>query len=369
MLATWSRFLRTAFSMSRATIGVAIVLIPTSGLSASLPLAVTGGEPEPQFSLEWQSPSSCPQEAEVQEQIRAMLDVAPNSALPSRLRAKGVIEPVESRYQLTLSVQIGEISGSRVISSIGCRSLGKAAAVVLGLLIRKERDLGRELSDSDLGSGFQQSDGAPETGQGQAKPVEPRVIKPRDETLKHEKTPEASTPRKRWLLFRAPTATVDFWTLPQLDLGFGLSAGVRLESWRLFATLGLWKSQSRTAHAEDSYQTTFNRTSVEAWACRSRKNGVWEVSPCGLISLDFVNASASGDQFTTESQRVALVSAGGGLSGYLHLSSTVALFLSATGRVWLRRPTFVVQAMRDTESVHTVPVATVLSSVGAEWNF
>src|SRR5512138_3276057 len=110
--------------------------------------------PKRSFELEWNSPPGCPQQFDVTEQIRAMLGAAPGASLPSGLRATGIIEPIDDRFHLTLTVQVGLIERSRVIVSDDCTSLGKAAAVVLGLLIRREHESGRALSDSDLGGDF-----------------------------------------------------------------------------------------------------------------------------------------------------------------------------------------------------------------------
>ena len=104
------------------------------------------GEP---VELTWEAPQNCSQLSEVQQQLRVLVGTSSNE-LTSPLRAHGTIEPLGKRYRLTLVIERSTTRGMRVIESDDCHSLGKAAAVVLGLLVQKERALGRELSESEI---------------------------------------------------------------------------------------------------------------------------------------------------------------------------------------------------------------------------
>jgi hypothetical protein len=287
-----------------------------------------------------------------------LLDLSSRDAIPSRLSAKGVIEPSGERYQLTLSIEVGQIQGSRVISSVDCPSLGKAAAVVLGLLIRKERDLGRDLSDSDLGNDFQR----------QSKPPEPEASEPSASVSPPaEDKPDAEP---GWLLVRGPTLMFDASTLPEYGWGISGGVGVHLAPLRLFATGGWWAAQTKTVgDGGNEYRATFKRRSIEAWGCRGWNRGALSGSPCVSLGVDVFDASASGSEFQARSQRATALSAAAGFSGYWHWGPTMALVLSTTGRIWLQRPKFVVQGMLESEVAHFVPVAAFQAAVGTEWIF
>jgi hypothetical protein len=295
----------------------------------------------------------------VDEQIRTLLGAAPGSALPSHLRAKGVIEPIGERFQLTVSIQMGQTKGTRVIAADECRSLGKAAAVVLGLLIRKERDLGRALSDSDLGSDFEH-----------ASPPRPSTpsTSPNTESP-NQQTPNEPSPRTWFLLARGPSVTLDYLTMPEPQLGFSIAAGVLHHPWRVFVSGVLWLSEARSTEGGDAYRATLERQSLESWVCHGWRWGELELSPCLLAAVEFVAASASGDRLTRQSPRTVALTPGGGLTGYLHLAPHLSLFFSATGRFWTNRPAFEVQGMFGTYHPHTVPLATVQTSIGSEWFF
>ena len=278
------------------------------------PAVEAAAQPNQSFELAWNSPSGCPQQLEVTDQIRTMLGAAPGATLPSGLSAKGVIEPVDARFQLTLTVKLGPTERSRIIVSDDCTSLGKAAAIVLGLLIQREHESGKELSTSDLGSDFREPT-APSGPSTSALPHAPA------------QTRDEPTQRKWHLLVTAPTATVDYFTLPKVGLGFALGAGLRYESWRAFVTGTLWRTQHLTRPGIETYTATFERKSFEAWGCRGWSSGDFELSPCTLVSVDLIDASASGDRLTTERHQLVHASAGGRTAGFLaHHSANWAIF-------------------------------------------
>jgi hypothetical protein len=336
-----------------------------------------------QFELEWESPSGCPQKSKVDERIHLLLGASPGSVLSSHLRALGVVEPIGERFQLTLTVDVGQTRKVRVIASDECTSLGEAAAVVLGLLVRKELDLGRELSNTDLGNDFQTP----------SKPIEPTAEKsvspaekkaspaPKSPVIPAqvpEPEPEPGFRRQWFLLVRGPMGSADFLTLPDTGLGLGLAAGVLHYPWRFFASATFWSSQERTTTGAEAYRATFKRQSAEIWGCRGWRKSTFELAPCVVTAVDLLNAGASSGRLTTQERRVGVFSAGVGLTGHLHLASWLSLFLSTTGRFIVNRPTFVVQAMSITqtdpvaltsEQAHTVPTATIVSSLGVEWIF
>jgi len=321
----------------------------------------------PHFELAWESPAACPEQSEVDEQIRSLLSAAPGSALPSHLRAKGLIEPTGERFQLTLSIQIGPTRGVRIIQSDECVSLGKAAAVVLGLLIRKEQDLGRELSHADLGNDFQTSTkpAEPSTPPSGKPPASGQPNLPDAKSQTHDEP----TQRQWYFLVNVPSATVDFWTLPKRDTGFGIAAGVLHQQWRFFVSATNWSSQQRTITDVETYSSYFKRKSFEIWGCRGWGSGAFELAPCVVTAMDLVTASASSARLNASEQRVAIFSAGAGMSAYAHLAPWFSLYLATTGRIVANRRQFLVKEISGDFPTHTIPVGAWLTSIGSEWIF
>ena len=318
------------------------------------------------FELEWESPIPCPQKREVDEQVRELLGVAPGSELPSHLQAKGVIEPVGERFQLSLSVRVAQTRGTRVIVSNECGSLGKAAAVVLGLLIRKERDLGRELSSGDLGNDFQSQQGQHETNSNHPRTTEPQSAAPL-RSVEPGLELQDESPRHNFLLLRGPSLVLDPFTLPDLNIGFGFAAGIRHFDWRLFATATLWLSEERTGR--EAYRAQFARSSAELWGCRGWRWSHFEVAPCLLAAVDFISVHPTSQRLATTDQRVTMYSAGAGATGHLYLAPWLSLFVSATGRVVMNPKSFIVQTVAGPEQTHAIPVGAIQTSLGAEWLF
>ena len=148
--------------------------------------------------LTWEAPENCSQKlSDVQQQLRALVG-ATSDELLSPLRAHGTIEPLDKRYRLTLVIERSATRGVRVIESDDCHSLGKAAAVVLGLLVQKERTLGRELSETEI-SGQPQPPSEPEH---QPTPVPPKEAPPTAPA-----TPRPRARSRRFARWRRPACS------------------------------------------------------------------------------------------------------------------------------------------------------------------
>src|SRR5512142_1507105 len=190
------------------------------------------GQSDAPLELTWAAPRDCPQELEVQQQLRASVG-PPSGEQIGPFQADGTIEPSGDHYRLTLLIERGATHGTRVIESEDCRSLAKAATIVLALLVQKERALGRELSGSEISGQPELSLAPDDTGtRGPAQTAPPSVEpqKPRPLPL------EAGSPSPWHLLLRAPEGRIDFNALPRLGYGIGVSGGVAYQAWRGFIT-------------------------------------------------------------------------------------------------------------------------------------
>ena len=313
-------------------------------------------QPAAPVELSWQAPDSCPQQAEVEEQIRTLVGTTGAQQPLSPLHAKGVIELYNDHFQLILLIERNSIRGTRTIESNDCQSLGKAAAVVLGLLARREISSGHELTETDISG---QSEPSPKVPDVEIPP--PLPLPPSPPAISHERT---------WfLLARGPGLSIDVWTLPRPSFGSSLSLGVTHDDWRAFVTGGLWLTQSKSASGAQPYQADFRHFSLEASMCRGLTLGAFELAPCAVLALDDVKAQASGGKRIPTARSIAWLSIGGGVSGYWHIHRTVAFVISASGRITTDRPQFVVTNYVGATEVHRVPFGTLLSSLGVEWTF
>jgi hypothetical protein len=252
-----------------------------------------------------------------------------------------------------------------------CRSLGKAAAVVIGLLMRKEQKLGRQLSEGELRDGVEQP----------ARSSEPSSDASNLNDTEHSTRAAADaggssvqrsdvTAATRWHPpIIVPNLILDLGTLPNPGLGIGLGFGYVAKPWRVIASAELWLSQSKQLPFGHSAEATFQRKSAELAGCRGWSSHPFELAPCVQLAVDYVSAHATGDRITPKFEHNFLVSAGGGFAGFWHLGQKAALFLMAMGRVVARRPAFVVQGPYGPEQVHTIAPAAFSASLGCMWIF
>ncbi len=323
--------------------------------------------------LTWDSPLGCPQAAEVQQQIRTLLSGQENGQWQSSLHVRGTIVPSAQRFELTLLIQQGQASGKRVIASDDCQTLGKAAAVVLGLLIRKEQRLGRELSEQEISG-----DAAPPpepAAPGTADPSTPSPAKS-DNSQAASEAPKPSaappmTPSSRGLaVLLGPALSLDAGTLPNANLGLGLGGGVFVGGWRGFATASVWLSQTYHPFEGQPLAASFARQSAELDFCHAWwLHESFEVGPCVQGVFDHVAAKASGGRLVSRSTDALLFSAGTGLAAFWHLASAGAVALLATGRVATHRPTFSLETPFGLDRVHTIPALTISGSLAYVWIF
>ncbi len=311
--------------------------------------------------LEWSAPANCPQQNDVQQQLMALLGQPKSATVTTPLHVSGAIEPSGERYRLTLKLERSENRGTRTIDSDDCKSLGKAAAVIVGLLVQKERLLGRELSNEELSGNATAPPATVAPPPPKAKPQAPIPPPP-------PQTPPP--PLRRWhILLRAPEAKVDALLLPKASRGLGLAVGVSIDAWRVLLEGTLYESQSHVTRGLQDFTATYKHRALQVAGCRGFGTGLVEVAPCVLVSGNYLVSNASGSNLVSSDQTAILFSAGGGISGYLYIQRYVALVASGGARFVLNRPEFQVTTLTSTETAHKVPPGTLDATVAVEWIF
>jgi hypothetical protein len=90
------------------------------------------------FSLSWQAPASCPDEAHVRHAVEQLLGEGPPP--PAHVSARAVVEQTASgHWNVRLTTVRDGASGERVVESESCQSLADATALILALTIDPER--------------------------------------------------------------------------------------------------------------------------------------------------------------------------------------------------------------------------------------
>jgi hypothetical protein len=354
-------------------------LTALAAIAASLSVPrVCFAELEP-VPLDWEAPKECPQEPAVLKELRNLVGRwTPENAVS--FQARGSIEPFEGRYRLTLLIERGEARGTRVIESDDCKSLGKAAAIVLALLVQKERALGRDLADSEISgpseqnrsSAEQDTSAAPLSSAGAGVPAAPPatpVPVPAPESVPTRQPPPPPEPAGVWhALLRAPEARVDFMTLPHVGFGVGLGGGVAYATWRALMRATVFTNQQVASASVPQYNVEYRRRSLDVLLCYGWRSGRVELSPCAAVAADLVSAHASSDYLVSQDKKGFWISVGGGVSGFLHLTPSVALAATFSGRFTTNRVDFLVGNV-VAERAFQVPAGVIDASLATEWLF
>lgn len=331
-------------------------------LRANLCFAQTNGP----VDLTWEAPRDCPQTGEVQQQLRSSLPASNAEQSTSLFHARGTIEPFEGHYRLTLFIEKGAAHGARVIESDDCRSLAKAATIVLALLVQKERTLGRELLESEISGQPSEPQGAEsKTTQSPEPPPAPVVEPARPSPL-----PPAPESTRQWrLLLRAPEGRIDLVTLPRVGYGVGLGLGISYHGWRAYISGTFYDTQKVTSSRSSPYEIAYRRNSFDGKLCRGWRSGALELAPCAVIEADYLSAHASGEYLDASDKSTLGISMGGVVAGYAHLQRHFALVVTAASRVMLNHARFVVGNVTGKEQAHQVPWATLDLGLACEWIF
>lgn len=359
--------------------------------------------------LVWSAPRQCPQHGEVMSRIQKLLGASsPLREELDPLDTRAGIEPFKGQFRLTLWIQDGATTGTRSITSTSCQSLGDAAAVVLSLLIRQRRELGRALSNEEL-SGRGELDagggnppenpaadapGSTQPGANAAAPEDETTLASRDGAAATRATdPNANANRartrdeqtksrlstaasdqaesgRRWKIFlAAPVAHLEFWTLPQANRGAGLALGLTYDDWYFFTSVGLFAAQRVHFGGARAFDAEFRSRSISGWVCRAWEKKPFRFAPCAVVAANSIEASASSERLASKSRTGTWLSAGGGALSSIHLGQLVAIAARAAGRLTLNRPEFVLDGMWGEQQIHRAPAGSVEVTLGCDWFF
>lgn len=345
--------------------------------AAALPSRALAEEP---LRLEWESPAECPQQAAVRDALRGVVgeDVWRRR---TELAARGRIERNGDRYRLTLSVREGESVKERKIESDSCDDLGGAAAVTLGLLMKRGRNPSDTSADARTKSSASpaDSDGAGDATDAAGDATDATraaaEAKGRSSTESSRQGASDREPlagatargrRVRWVL-RVPVASLELARLPHPSFGFGGGVGVRYAAWQFVAVGRYLLPQTLWAEQFPDIGTRVSRFAVELWSCHGWRNGAFEVAPCVTVGVEHLTARGVGPpNVTPSSQRSTSALLGGAAALHYHFSDFSAVFLGGGMGVATARPSLSMNGLGEIGHVGPVQVSV---GIGSEWIF
>lgn len=369
--------------------------------------------------LQWHSLPGCPQEADVQKQLSAVVSYIPDKS--GNWSVKGTVTRVDNRrYRLTLVVNDGSSRRTRSITSNACSAFAGAAAVTLALLLggdisaqaaeSNSREFGSESATSSALSENSREGGLLKRGRGVKEPqkkvdqlerqkekdlnedkkpsfnssgevlekpnieVQPQAPLPKNEPVENLASTVSVPPttthiQKRWgLAIKLPIMVLDTGPLPHPSFGFGLGIGLRLYDWMIMLTTVFFGTQKERSLEDSSgaYGVDFKRVSGHMAICRSWRFHQIELAPCVGVGIEYVGARSFGPHVTSKMQSMLWPSPGIGAFGNWYFMESMAFFVGIQGHYELSQPRIVIEGLGQ---VAQLKQATVSAVTGLEWIF
>jgi hypothetical protein len=362
-------------------------------------------EAQHQVDLRWEAPQGCPQDSEVRGRIQRILGSGRHD---SPLRAEGTVTRLDTRYHLELVVHVGEVTGTRSLTSKSCDDLAGAAAVEIALLVHSvETTAAPRRTDTEPlaappASGAEVS---PSTSSAQTAPTAPSTSAPSPDTRAstiERREPETKTetvtktkdeaeaetareapppsapieeePRSWHVLVQVPGVALGIGHLPSRSVGIGASLGLEYDRWQLQLHGRAWQGQSIAVAGFPGYAVDIDRMGASLWSCRETRFAWLGLSPCLAASVDRISATGTGSGLVPTPQTKLGVSLGAGVQGRIHLASFLRLLAMVAGEVELRRPEIVIDQLgrlvpgkQATPPIYRFAPAALTATLSVEW--
>lgn len=364
-------------------------------------------EPQHQVDLRWEAPTGCPQEGEVRGRIQRILGSGRHD---SPLRAEGTVARIDTRYRLELVVHVGEVTGTRSLTSKSCDDLAGAAAVEIALLVHSvettsaPRRADTEPLTAPPASGAEAS---PSTSSAQTAPTAPSASAASPDTRAstiERKEPETKTktktetkaetenetktareapapaapieeePRSWHVLVQVPGVALGIGHLPSRSVGVGASLGLEYDHWQLQLHGRAWQGQSIAVPGFPGYVVAIDRMGASLWTCRESRFAWFGLSPCLAASVDRISGTGTGSGLVSTPQTKLGLSLGAGVQGRIHLARFLRLLATVAGEVELLRPEIVIDQLgrlvpgkQSTPPLYRFAPAALTATLSLEW--
>lgn len=338
-------------------------------LSFALGLSSSSAHAQGVLDLAWEAPEECPSGLSVSKQVRSL---AGDSSGGSPWQATGRIERRGARYQLTLTLRRGNEIRERKMESTSCEDLAGAAAVALGLLLRKEQPPPSSATDGAAAGPTGSHTGDSHTGDATSTPApastdkraaavaqKPGAVSP-EETDVHSR-------QRRWnVLVRAPFGTGAWGQLSRPALALGGGLGFRYDDWRVTAQGRIFEDTALWSEVLPSIGTTVKRMAADITGCREWRANRFAFGPCLTVGVSFFRARGKGPHVIAQSRRVGVAALGAGADARVLLTSWLAAFGDATVAAETSRPALSITEFGEVTRLGPVDFSLTL---GGEWIF
>lgn len=324
---------------------------------------------EPHWTLTWTAPSACPQREEVLLAVRDI--VGAQIFETSTLVADGEIRETSGKFRLVLRVTKDGGEQERAVDAKMCEDLLGAAAIVLGLHMKR---IAAE-DDAQAAPAPGTDAPTPATGEPSASPgaegVENAAVKPSLETTREPDNsvpllPSAAASRTRSFWLGLPAAGLVIGSLPEPEWTLGASVGWRRERWRLWVSGRYQLPQTIASRAVDEVAAVVDKYTVEVGVSHGWGGRFFDAAPGVFAGLDYLVARSQGENVTAARAQQPVAFLGAGMALRWLASDWLSVALGVAGEIPLSPPALRVQSLGEIEKIRPVHLRV---SLGLEWNF
>jgi hypothetical protein len=258
-----------------------VTLVAVAAAIAATGVTATALGQLPSFSLSWQAPAECPDEAYVRGEVEQLL--AGGMPPLAHVHARARIERAdEKEWRVRLTTTRNDITGERVVESASCRSLADATALIVALTVDPH---------------IQPSHALRSPGDSAILAVPTMTIPAASAPALAGETPvrdapatPAQTPSRVRILAQLSTSVAD--TLPRKTYGFSLGAALMLGKFRLEGYGLRWSAQPAETFAAPSLAASVDVTAGGLRGCFVPWDGWLQVAGCSGFELGVLHAQS-----------------------------------------------------------------------------
>jgi hypothetical protein len=322
---------------------IVVVAAPPAG-AAELPAkpaeAPATAQVAPKIALKtplvitWSAPEGCPNADTIRAEVRRMAGAA--AAATDQIEAHAAVVRDHAGWQLTLTTRAGALSGERKLSAPDCAELGRAAALVIALMINPAADPS----------------------------AAPTVVRPAAPAPPAVAPPPAPRPERRFAL--GADLRLGSGELPGGAAGIGARFAAGRGVFSAQARGDFWFPRDASSTAKPSAGGSFGAADLSLAGCATAgRDGRLAPAICLGAALIGTHASGSG---VSDPGSVTALSAGPFLEGAVRvrISARNALRAGVEALAPLSRPSF---ALAGVGTVFRPAALSLRASLGWELNF
>jgi hypothetical protein len=258
-----------------------VILAAVAAAVAATGFAAPAFGQSPSFSLSWQAPAECPDEAYVRGEVEQLLagGVPPSAQVDARARIE---RADEKEWRVRLTTTRNDITGERVVQSASCRSLADATALIVALTVDPHIQPGNAVRSP--------GDAAILTLPTMTTPVASAPVITHDTPIRDAPATPTETPSRGRILTQLNTGVAD--PLPRTAYGFSLGAALMLGKFRLEGYGLRWSARQRETFAAPALGGSVDVTAGGLRGCFVPWDGWLQVAGCSGFELGVLHAQS-----------------------------------------------------------------------------